>query len=140
MHGAALLCAACHEPDAAPGVIVCIHSFGSIANGHPHLHVLMTDGAFRDDGSFIASPTHDAAVLESVWQRAVLAWFVDQGWLDEDAAQAMLAWPHSGFGAHLGPAIPGDDRECPTTTRVGARARRGARRCARGGRAGGARG
>ena len=23
----------------------------------------------------------------------------------------MLAWPHSGFGAHLGPAIPGDDRE-----------------------------
>ena len=91
-------------------MIVCIQSFGSIANGHPH-HVLMTDGAFRDDGSFIASPTHDAAVLESVWQRAVLAWFVDQGWLDEDAAQAMLAWPHSGFGTHLGPAIPGDDRE-----------------------------
>ena len=23
----------------------------------------------------------------------------------------MLAWPHSGFGAHIGPAIPADDRE-----------------------------
>ena len=23
----------------------------------------------------------------------------------------MLGWPHSGFGAHIGPVIPGDDRE-----------------------------
>lgn len=33
------------------------------------------------------------------------------GWFEvEAAADAMLAWPHSGFGAHLGGAIAGDDR------------------------------
>ena len=103
--------AALGERGASPGAIVCIQSFGSLAHWHPHLHVLLTDGAFRDDGTFIASPPHDAVVLEAAWQRAVLAWFVDHGWLEQDAAQAMLAWPHSGFGAHIGPPITGDDRD-----------------------------
>ena len=40
-------------------------------------------------------------MLVEAWRRAVLAWFVREGWLDVDAAAAMLAWPHSGFGAHL---------------------------------------
>ena len=65
--------AALGEPDAAPGTIVCIQGFGSLAHWHPHLRVLLTDGAFRDDGTFIASPPHDAVVLEAAWQRAVLA-------------------------------------------------------------------
>ena len=37
--------------------------------------------------------------LPQLWRRAVLAWFVRQGWLAEDEAAGMLAWPHSGFGA-----------------------------------------
>jgi len=39
----------------------------------------------------------------------VLAWFVRQGWLEEDDVVAMLTWPHSGFGAYVGPSI--EDRE-----------------------------
>lgn len=66
----------------------------------------MTDGGFRR-GTFVLLPA--PAVLEALWQRAVLAEFVRQGWLEEEAAAAMLAWPHSGFGAYLGPAI--HDRE-----------------------------
>jgi len=103
--------AALGDRDVAPGVIFCIQSFGSLAHWHPHLHVLMSDGAFRRDGSFVAAPAHDLAVLESAWQRAVLAWFVASEWLGHDAAAGMLAWPHSGFGVHVGPAIAGDDRE-----------------------------
>jgi len=35
----------------------------------------------------------------------------------------MLAWPHSGFGAHVGPVIAGDDRQSLTrVARYGARA------------------
>jgi hypothetical protein len=35
----------------------------------------------------------------------------------------MLAWPHSGFGAHIGPVIDGDDRQSLTrVARYGARA------------------
>ncbi len=31
--------------------------------------------------------------------------------LEQEAARAMLAWPHSEFGAHVGPPLAGDDRE-----------------------------
>jgi hypothetical protein len=48
-------------------------------------------------------------VHEEAWRRSVLAEFVRRGRLEEDAARAMLGWPHSGFGAYLGPAI--EERE-----------------------------
>jgi hypothetical protein len=102
--------AALGERDLVPGAIVCVQTFGSLAHAHPHLHVLLTDGAYRRSGSFVAAPVHDSAILEEAWRRAVLGWFVAEDWLDEDAAVAMLAWPHSGFGAHLGPRIAADDR------------------------------
>jgi len=57
------------------------HEFGA------HLQVLLIDGGFRRDGTFVPLPPHDPAVLE------------------EDAAAGMLAWPHSGFGAYVGPGI-----------------------------------
>ena len=101
--------AALGESHAVPGVIACVQTFGSLAHLHPHLHVLLSDGAFRRDGSFVPLPPHDPAVLEELWRRAVLAWFVRQGWLDEDVAAGMLAWPHSGFGAYVGPSI--EERE-----------------------------
>ena len=85
--------AAVGEREAVPGVIVCVQTFGSVAHLHPHLHVLLTDGAFRRDGTFVPLPEPDAAVLEEMWRRTVLAEFVRHGWIEEDAAAGMLAWP-----------------------------------------------
>jgi len=62
-------------------------------------------------------------LLAGAWQRAVLALFVREGWLEADAAAAMLAWPHSGFGAHVGAAIAAVDRAAVLrVARYGARA------------------
>jgi hypothetical protein len=47
----------------------------------------------------VALPEPEAVVLEEAWRRSVLAEFVRRGWFEEDEAAAMLAWPHSGFGA-----------------------------------------
>ncbi|MBI5709230.1 MAG: transposase zinc-binding domain-containing protein [Candidatus Eisenbacteria bacterium] len=71
--------AALGEYHAVPGVIACVQTFGSLAHRHPHLHVLMTDGAFRRDGTFVPLPPHDPAVLVESWRRAVLAEFVRRG-------------------------------------------------------------
>ena len=101
--------AAVGEREAVPGVIVCVQTFGSVAHLHPHLHVLMTDGAFRRDGTFVPLPVPEPAVLEELWRRAVLGEFVRRGWLEEDAAAGMMSWPHSGFGAYVGPRI--EERE-----------------------------
>ena len=65
----AYLRAALGECDADPGAIVCLQSFGALVHWHPHLHVLMTDGAFRRDGTFRPTPPHDPAVLEAAWRR-----------------------------------------------------------------------
>jgi hypothetical protein len=97
------------EREAVPGLIVCVQTFGSVAHRHPHLHVRMTDGAFRRDGAFVRLPEPEPAVLEELWRRSVLVEFVRRGWLEEDEAARMLGWPHSGFGAYLGPAI--EERE-----------------------------
>ncbi len=60
-------------------------------------------------------------MLEEAWRRSVLAEFVRVGWLDEDAAAGMMGWPHSGFGAYLGPRI--EEREgLLRVARYGARA------------------
>jgi hypothetical protein len=101
--------AALGEPEAVPGLVVCVQTFGSVAHQHPHLHVLMSDGGFRRDGTFVRLPEPEAAVLEALWQRTVLAEFVRRGWFEEDEAAAMLGWPHSGFGAYVGPRI--EERE-----------------------------
>jgi len=80
-----------------------------VAHLHPHLHVLTTEGAFRRDGTLVPLPVPEPAVLEEAWRRSVLAAFVRRGWLEEDVAAGMLAWPHSGFGTYLGARI--EERE-----------------------------
>jgi hypothetical protein len=51
--------AAVGERAAVPDLIVCVQAFGSVAHLHPHLHVLMTDGAFRRNGTFVPLPESD---------------------------------------------------------------------------------
>ena len=87
--------AALRQAVAVPGVISLAQSFGSLAHSPPHLHVVVTDGAFRRDGNFVAITVHDAGVLTEAWRRAVLARFMREGWLEEDAAASMLSRPHS---------------------------------------------
>ena len=59
-----------HEPGLAVGVVACIQTHGSLANWHPHLHMLVTDGGFRADGTFVPWPAHDTAALTEAFRRA----------------------------------------------------------------------
>ena len=60
--------AAVGEREAVSGVIVCVQTFGSVAHLHPHLHVLMTDGAFRRDGTFVPLPVPEPRCWRRRWQ------------------------------------------------------------------------
>ena len=115
--------AALGEPDVVPGEVSLAQSFGSLAHWHPHLHLVVTDGDFRRDGSFVTQFAHDAAVLAEAWRRAVLSLFVRAGWPEKEAAAAMLTWPHSGFSAYVGSALAAQDRAAVLrVARYGARA------------------
>jgi len=110
----------------AVGIVACLQTHGSVArkraNWHPHLHLLVTDGGFRPDGTFVSWPAHDTARLTEAFRRAVLRLFVRLELFDEEQAARMLTWPHSGFHVHTAVWGPEDDRAF--TTRL-------ARYCAR---------
>ena len=38
--------------DTRPGILVSVASAGDLLQWHPHGHILVTDGAFSDDGTF----------------------------------------------------------------------------------------
>lgn len=102
------------ERDLSVGIVACLQTHGSRANWHPHLHLLVTDGGFRSDGTFVSWPEHDTARLTEAFRRAVLRLFVRLEPFDEDQAAGMLTWPHSGFHVHTAVWVPEDDRAFAT--------------------------
>lgn len=74
----------------AVGIVVCLQTHGARADGHPHLHLLVTDGGFRPDGTFVAWPAPDTARLTEAFRRAVLLLGVRLELFDEAQAAGML--------------------------------------------------
>ena len=69
----------------------CTHEYllALSCNWHPHLHLIVTDGGFRPDGTFVTWPAHDTAHLTEVFRRAALRLFVRLELFDEDQAGGM---------------------------------------------------
>jgi hypothetical protein len=103
------------EHDLADGIVACLHTHRSRANWHPHLHLRVTDGGFRPDGTFVSWPVHETARLTEAFRRAVLRLFVRLELFDEDQATVMLTWRHSGFHVHTAVWVPEDDRAFATS-------------------------
>ncbi|WP_337171377.1 transposase [Gemmatimonas aurantiaca] len=72
------------ERDLAVGIVACLQTHGARANWHPHLHLLVTDGGLRPDGTFVTWPVQDTARLTEAFRRAVLRLFVRLELFDED--------------------------------------------------------
>ena len=102
------------ERDLAVGIVAWLQTHGFRANWHPPLHLLVTDGGFRTDGTFVSWPAHDTARLTEAFRRAVLRLFVHLECFDEEQAAVMLTWPHSGFHVHTAVWVPEDDRAFAT--------------------------
>jgi len=102
------------ERDLAVGIVACLQTHGLRTNWHPHLHLLVTDGGFRPDGTFVTWPAYDTARLTEAFRRAVLQLFVRLALFDDDQAAGMLTWPHSGFQVDTAVWVPEDDRAFAT--------------------------
>jgi len=87
--------------EATPGLVVSIQTFGSYAaNFHPHVHALLTDGAFTEEGEFLQLPYFDARLVEEVFRRRVLQRLHRAERLSEEFLNSLLGWAHSGFSVH----------------------------------------
>jgi len=98
------------EKDVQPGGVAAIQTFGSLLDFHPHVHLLVTWGAFRADGAFVRAPEIPSEVLEKLFRHEVLAMLLREEAIEEDLVLNLLSWTHSGFHVHVGHEISGDDR------------------------------
>jgi hypothetical protein len=99
------------DPDASPGTVIAIQTFGDFLNFNPHCHVLCTDGTFSGSGSFQVAPALDDQALEKLFQHKVLKRLVRKGKITEELVQLIMSWRHSGFNVHCGPTIQQNDEE-----------------------------
>ena len=55
-------------PDTRPGIVVSIATSGDLLQWHPHGHILVTEGAFSDDGAFHPLETWDADAVMKLFR------------------------------------------------------------------------
>lgn len=85
----------CKERTAVPGIILAIQTYGDLVNFHPHLHALVTDGAFGSNGWFYAFPKIDLYAPEHLFRHRVLRMLLQERRIDEMVIRKLLGWRHS---------------------------------------------
>ncbi len=90
--------------------IVATQTFGADPTRfHPHLHILVPDGQFTDDGAFVLAPRFHARKLTEIFRHKVLKKLLAKGKITRERIRLMDSWAHSGFHVHCGPSILPDD-------------------------------
>jgi hypothetical protein len=92
-------------------LIIAIQTYGDLVNFHPHLHALVTDGAFGPTGWFVAFPKVDLYILEHLFRQRVLQMLLRERRIDEPVIRKLLGWCHSGFSLDNAVRIGSDDNE-----------------------------
>jgi hypothetical protein len=90
-------------------MIARIQNFGELIHFHPHIHAIVTDGAFTHDGTFICLPKIGAERLRATWQAKVFDLFLAAEKIDQETMDQMRSWPHSGFSVDKSVCIPPHD-------------------------------
>ena len=95
-----------------------MQSAGNLLDWHPHVHLLISWGLFRRDGSFLPVEwTPDAETVARLFRHKVLRMLLEEGAIEEHVVGNLLACPHTGFGAHVSREIPADAKTPNTVAR-----------------------
>ena len=93
-----------------PGVVMAIHTFGEYPDKfHPHLHAIVTDGLFRDTGTFYVMRNVDLSPLEKLFRAEVFKFLRKEGKITDELIRKLMAWRHSGFSIDNGVRIKRED-------------------------------
>ena len=106
------LTGAASEPEAVPGAVVALQTFGSFgANFHPHLHVIATDGVFTRDGRFHPVVWPSESDLCERFRKTYLLHLERAERLRPETRARLLAWQHSGFSVKTTQRIAAAERQ-----------------------------
>ena len=93
-----------------PGMIGAIQTHGELLHWHPHIHVLITCGAFTPEGDFLELPQFDMERLLDVWQDAVFELYLAKEKIEPEVVENMRGWEHSGFSVDQSVFLPAGDQ------------------------------
>ena len=96
--------------DVVPGMVAAIQTHGELLHWHPHIHTLVTCGAFTPEGEFPEVPEFDMDRLRAAWQEAVFTLYLAEGKIEPEVIENMRGWPHSGFSVDQSVFLPANDR------------------------------
>jgi hypothetical protein len=104
------------DPKARIGTIASIQTFGSYAaNFHPHVHALITEGAFHPaaggGGEFERVQWWDLRSLTGLFRRMVLRSLREAERLRGETEEMLLSWQHPGFHVHATEPVLPDDKD-----------------------------
>ncbi len=66
-----------------------IQTHGELLHWHPHIHTLVTCGAFTPEGDFLELPQFDLDSLLLKWQEAVFALYLAEGKIQEQVEKIL---------------------------------------------------
>jgi hypothetical protein len=96
--------------DVTPGMIAAIQTHGELLHWHPHIHTLLSCGAFAAEGEFLEVPELDTDRLREAWREAVFALYLAEEKIEPEVVENMRSWPHSGFSVDQSVFLPAGDR------------------------------
>ncbi len=76
---------------------------------HPHLHAIVTDGLFRDTGTFYVMRQTDLKPLEDLFRAEVFKFLKKEGKITAELIRELMAWRHSGSSIDNGVRIKRGD-------------------------------
>ena len=96
--------------DVVPGMIAAIQTHGELLHWHPHLHVLITCGAYTPNGNFLELKEFDLDRLEAAWQEAVFNLYLAEDKIEPEVVENMRSWEHTGFSVDQSVRLPAGDQ------------------------------
>ena len=70
---------------------------------HPHLHSIISDGLFLNDGTFLQMPQIDEkarACLRKIFENKVIRFCLEKNMVKEETVMIMMQWKHTGFSVY----------------------------------------
>jgi hypothetical protein len=92
-----------------PAMIGAVQTFGDLIHWHSHIHAIVPEGVFTENGHFVHIPDiwrHRAAEF---WQERVFGLLLDEMKISDAVAASMRGWRHSGFSVDNSVRIEGAD-------------------------------
>jgi hypothetical protein len=97
--------------DIKPGMIATLQTAGELLNWHPHIHALVTCGAFTEDSTFLDIPEFNEERMQALWEDSIFKLLIRESLITDEVEEQMRSWDHTGFGFDQSVYLPAGDRK-----------------------------